>query len=119
MISICHIVSVPFNFQVSYIGQDCREIPEHLGRDCGHFAKRLDLSFNLLRYVTFTRCRPGLGGPVLLGTLGLADESQMFQLHIGCPFIQQKALRGVESCPKGLTVSGDSLAVFFCAAEDA
>ncbi|CAI9177689.1 unnamed protein product [Rangifer tarandus platyrhynchus] len=34
--------------QVSYIGQDCREIPEHLGRDCGHFAKRLDLSFNLL-----------------------------------------------------------------------
>ncbi|XP_015420853.1 PREDICTED: leucine-rich repeat-containing protein C10orf11 homolog [Myotis davidii] len=42
-------VSVPFNFQVSYIGQDCREIPEHLGRDCGHFAKRLDLSFNLLR----------------------------------------------------------------------
>ncbi|XP_012656875.1 leucine-rich melanocyte differentiation-associated protein [Otolemur garnettii] len=35
--------------QVSYIAQDCREIPEHLGRDCGHFAKRLDLSFNLLR----------------------------------------------------------------------
>nr|XP_058155088.1 leucine-rich melanocyte differentiation-associated protein isoform X2 [Dasypus novemcinctus] len=35
--------------QVSYIGQDCREIPEELGRDCGHFAKRLDLSFNLLR----------------------------------------------------------------------
>ncbi|XP_040831953.1 leucine-rich melanocyte differentiation-associated protein isoform X1 [Ochotona curzoniae] len=35
--------------QVSYIGQDCEEIPEHLGRDCGHFAKRLDLSFNLLR----------------------------------------------------------------------
>ncbi|MXQ85685.1 hypothetical protein E5288_WYG016434 [Bos mutus] len=34
--------------QVSYIGQDCREIPEHLSRDCGHFAKRLDLSFNLL-----------------------------------------------------------------------
>nr|XP_020136101.1 leucine-rich repeat-containing protein C10orf11 homolog isoform X4 [Microcebus murinus] len=37
--------------QVSYIGQDCREIPEHLGRNCGHFAKRLDLSFNLLRFV--------------------------------------------------------------------
>uniref|UniRef100_A0A8C2MG86 Leucine-rich melanocyte differentiation-associated protein n=1 Tax=Cricetulus griseus TaxID=10029 RepID=A0A8C2MG86_CRIGR len=35
--------------QVSYVGQDCREIPEQLGRDCGHFAKRLDLSFNLLR----------------------------------------------------------------------
>nr|KAF6425282.1 leucine rich melanocyte differentiation associated [Molossus molossus] len=49
--------------QVSYIGQDCRKIPEHLGRDCGHFAKRLDLSFNLLRYVTFTRHRPCLGDP--------------------------------------------------------
>ncbi|KAI4529297.1 hypothetical protein MG293_020545 [Ovis ammon polii] len=41
--------------EVSYIGQDCREIPEHLGRDCGHFAKRLDLSFNLL----------SLSGPIL------------------------------------------------------
>ncbi|KAI5142447.1 hypothetical protein MUG91_G61n28 [Manis pentadactyla] len=44
--------------QVSYIGQDCREIPEHLGRDCGHFAKRLDLSFNLLR--SLKRERVGL-----------------------------------------------------------
>ncbi|XP_031217377.1 leucine-rich melanocyte differentiation-associated protein isoform X1 [Mastomys coucha] len=35
--------------QVSYVGQYCREIPEFLGRDFGHFAKRLDLSFNLLR----------------------------------------------------------------------
>ena len=53
-----------FYFQVSYIGQDCREIPEHLGRDCGHFAKRLDLSFNLLRYVTFMRqTRPGRPRP--------------------------------------------------------
>ncbi|CAO2590649.1 hypothetical protein LEMLEM_LOCUS5942 [Lemmus lemmus] len=38
--------------QVSYIGQDCREIPEQLSRDYGHFAKRLDLSFNLLRQWT-------------------------------------------------------------------
>ncbi|XP_038600343.1 leucine-rich melanocyte differentiation-associated protein isoform X2 [Tachyglossus aculeatus] len=35
--------------QVSYIGQDCSKIPEHLGRAYGHLAKRLDLSFNLLR----------------------------------------------------------------------
>ncbi|XP_060092696.1 leucine-rich melanocyte differentiation-associated protein [Heteronotia binoei] len=35
--------------QVSYIGQDCTEIPEFLGRNYGHIAKRLDLSFNLLR----------------------------------------------------------------------
>nr|XP_026655414.1 leucine-rich melanocyte differentiation-associated protein isoform X2 [Zonotrichia albicollis] len=35
---------------VSYISQDCEEIPEFLGRKYGHMAKRLDLSFNLLRY---------------------------------------------------------------------
>nr|XP_006134351.1 leucine-rich melanocyte differentiation-associated protein [Pelodiscus sinensis] len=35
--------------QVSYISQDCKEIPEFLGRKYGSVAKRLDLSFNLLR----------------------------------------------------------------------
>ncbi|XP_032301181.1 leucine-rich melanocyte differentiation-associated protein isoform X3 [Coturnix japonica] len=35
--------------EVSYISQDCEEIPEFLGRKYGHMAKRLDLSFNLLR----------------------------------------------------------------------
>ncbi|KAM4667794.1 LOW QUALITY PROTEIN: leucine-rich melanocyte differentiation-associated protein [Amazona ochrocephala] len=35
--------------QVSYISQDCEEIPEFLGRKYGHMAKRLDLSFNMLR----------------------------------------------------------------------
>ncbi|XP_044880979.1 leucine-rich melanocyte differentiation-associated protein isoform X2 [Mauremys mutica] len=35
--------------QVSYISQDCEEIPEFLGRKYGGIAKRLDLSFNLLR----------------------------------------------------------------------
>lgn len=56
--------------QVSYVGQYCREIPEYLGRDFGHFAKRLDLSFNLLRYANFERCRPGLRHPVPFRTLG-------------------------------------------------
>lgn len=35
--------------QVSYIGNDCKEIPEYIGKAYGHFAKRLDLSFNQLR----------------------------------------------------------------------
>lgn len=80
MISFCHIVSVLFNFQVSYIGQDCREIPEHLGRDCGHFAKRLDLSFNLLRYVAFARHTPGLGGSVALVMAG-REKPHILALH--------------------------------------
>ncbi|XP_076980935.1 leucine-rich melanocyte differentiation-associated protein isoform X9 [Tamandua tetradactyla] len=50
---------------VSYIGQDCREIPESLGRDCGHFAKRLDLSFNLLRSLEGLRAFGGLEELVL------------------------------------------------------
>lgn len=62
-------IFVPLNLQVSYVGQSCREIPEHLGRDFGHFAKRLDLSFNLLRYANFERCHPGLGHPVPSRTL--------------------------------------------------
>ncbi|MGH0122424.1 UNVERIFIED_CONTAM: hypothetical protein FKN15_004191 [Acipenser sinensis] len=32
-----------------YIGQDCEEIPAFIGEQYGGFAKRLDLSFNLLR----------------------------------------------------------------------
>ncbi|XP_078055691.1 leucine-rich melanocyte differentiation-associated protein isoform X3 [Mustelus asterias] len=35
--------------QVSCIGQDYDGVPEFLGREYGHFTKRLDLSFNLLR----------------------------------------------------------------------
>ncbi|KAM8806444.1 LOW QUALITY PROTEIN: leucine-rich melanocyte differentiation-associated protein [Eudromia elegans] len=37
------------DLNVSYISQDCEEIPEFLGRKYGHMAKRLDLSFNMLR----------------------------------------------------------------------
>ncbi|CAK7303990.1 hypothetical protein VULLAG_LOCUS10803 [Vulpes lagopus] len=78
--------------QVSYIGQDCREIPEHLGRDCGHFAKRLDLSFNLLRSpvgpwddregsVQTSAVSPLL----LLWELVEASELQFFFFLIPCP----------------------------------
>ncbi|XP_056387284.1 leucine-rich melanocyte differentiation-associated protein-like isoform X5 [Hyla sarda] len=37
--------------QVSYIGKDCTMIPSFLAKKYGHRAKRLDLSFNLLRWV--------------------------------------------------------------------
>ncbi|KAG5831767.1 hypothetical protein ANANG_G00307270 [Anguilla anguilla] len=35
--------------QISYIGHDCEDIPEFLGERYGRHARRLDLSFNLLR----------------------------------------------------------------------
>ncbi|KAL7383646.1 hypothetical protein ABVT39_015166 [Epinephelus coioides] len=36
--------------QISYIGNDCKDIPDFLGDTYGNFAKRLDLSFNQLRW---------------------------------------------------------------------
>ncbi|KAI4812550.1 hypothetical protein KUCAC02_023926 [Chaenocephalus aceratus] len=35
--------------QISYIGHDCKDIPDFLGDTYGLFARRLDLSFNQLR----------------------------------------------------------------------
>lgn len=35
--------------QLSFIGHDCKDIPNFLGETYGHFARRLDLSFNQLR----------------------------------------------------------------------
>lgn len=35
--------------KISYIGHDCMNIPDFLGDTYGQFARRLDLSFNLLR----------------------------------------------------------------------
>ncbi|XP_068597825.1 leucine-rich melanocyte differentiation-associated protein [Brachionichthys hirsutus] len=35
--------------QISFIGHDCKDIPNFLGDEYGHFARRLDLSFNQLR----------------------------------------------------------------------
>ncbi|KAI5944291.1 Lysine-specific histone demethylase 1A [Manis javanica] len=67
--------------QVSYIGQDCREIPEHLGRDCGHFAKRLDLSFNLLSLPDLESL--GLAGPreMWTGYEILREENGFYREH--------------------------------------
>ncbi|KAM4704452.1 LOW QUALITY PROTEIN: leucine-rich melanocyte differentiation-associated protein [Rhinophrynus dorsalis] len=42
--------------QVSYIGKDCTEIPAFLASKYGHLAKRLDLSFNLLRSLDGLEC---------------------------------------------------------------
>ncbi|AWP13916.1 putative leucine-rich repeat-containing protein C10orf11 -like [Scophthalmus maximus] len=36
--------------QISYIGHDCKDIPGFLGDTYGQFARRLDLSFNQLRW---------------------------------------------------------------------
>ncbi|XP_040420539.1 leucine-rich melanocyte differentiation-associated protein isoform X1 [Cygnus olor] len=60
--------------QVSYISQDCEEIPEFLGRKYGHMAKRLDLSFNLLREKPCTRTVAGGIEAGSRSTLGLGEE---------------------------------------------
>ncbi|XP_053306478.1 leucine-rich melanocyte differentiation-associated protein isoform X1 [Spea bombifrons] len=56
--------------QVSYIGKDCTEFPGFLARKYGRLAKRLDLSFNLLR------CVDGLEGFDSLEEL-ILDNNQL------------------------------------------
>ncbi|KAK7901847.1 hypothetical protein WMY93_018616 [Mugilogobius chulae] len=46
--------------QISYIGNDCKEIPEYIGKTYGHFAKRLDLTSNQLRTLSGLRMFPEL-----------------------------------------------------------
>ncbi|XP_056387282.1 leucine-rich melanocyte differentiation-associated protein-like isoform X4 [Hyla sarda] len=54
--------------QVSYIGKDCTMIPSFLAKKYGHRAKRLDLSFNLLRTGYREQHRECLQLFALLGT---------------------------------------------------
>lgn len=44
------MVCVPSS-QVSFLGEDVESIPPHLCRDSGPTAKRLDLSYNRLKFV--------------------------------------------------------------------
>ncbi|CAM5128391.1 unnamed protein product [Eretmochelys imbricata] len=74
--------------QVSYISQDCKEIPEFLGRKYGGIAKRLDLSFNLLR---------SLEG---LKTFNL--ESLLDHLADVVPSLEYLSLLGNMACPNEL-----------------
>lgn len=41
--------STCFLLKISFIGHDCKDIPDFLAHRYGHFARRLDLSFNQLR----------------------------------------------------------------------
>ncbi|XP_071985424.1 leucine-rich melanocyte differentiation-associated protein isoform X2 [Engystomops pustulosus] len=63
--------------QVSYIGKDCTTIPSFFAEKYGHQAKRLDLSFNLLRSVE------GLEGFICLEEL-ILDNNQLGN-HITFP----------------------------------
>ncbi|XP_040292018.1 leucine-rich melanocyte differentiation-associated protein [Bufo bufo] len=65
--------------QVTYIGKDCIMIPKFLANNYGHQAKRLDLSFNLLRSLE------GLDGFVCLEEL-ILDNNQLGN-HIIFPLL--------------------------------
>ncbi|XP_018413660.1 PREDICTED: leucine-rich repeat-containing protein C10orf11 homolog [Nanorana parkeri] len=66
--------------QVSYIGKDCTEIPGFLACKYGSFAKRLDLSFNLLQSLD------GLEGFHCLEEL-ILDNNQLGN-HVCFPLLQ-------------------------------
>uniref|UniRef100_A0A669DXP6 Leucine-rich melanocyte differentiation-associated protein n=1 Tax=Oreochromis niloticus TaxID=8128 RepID=A0A669DXP6_ORENI len=110
--------------QISYIGHDCKEIPEFLGETYGQFARRLDLSFNQLRSLAglkmFTELEELIVDNNLLGndlqlprlpnlhtlTLNknhLTDiEALLEHLADVTPSLEYLSLLGNEACPNQL-----------------
>ncbi|KAM3863298.1 leucine-rich melanocyte differentiation-associated protein [Diretmus argenteus] len=110
--------------QISYIGHDCKEIPNFLGDRYGGFARRLDLSFNQLRSLAglnvFTGLEELLVDNNLLGndlrlprlpnlhTLTL-NKNQLTDIealleHLAdvTPALEYLSLLGNEACPNQL-----------------
>ncbi|XP_061692937.1 leucine-rich melanocyte differentiation-associated protein isoform X3 [Syngnathoides biaculeatus] len=109
---------------ISYIGHDCKDIPEFLGDSYGDFARRLDLSFNQLRTLaglkTFTELEELVVDNNLLGndlrlprlpnlhtlTLNknkLTDiEALLEHLADVTPSLEYLSLLGNEACPNQL-----------------
>ncbi|XP_035255808.1 leucine-rich melanocyte differentiation-associated protein isoform X3 [Anguilla anguilla] len=110
--------------QISYIGHDCEDIPEFLGERYGRHARRLDLSFNLLRSLAglkaFSELEELIVDNNLLGndlrlprlphlhtlTLNknqLTDiESLLEHLAAATPSLEYLSLLGNEACPNQL-----------------
>ncbi|XP_071336549.1 leucine-rich melanocyte differentiation-associated protein isoform X2 [Trachinotus anak] len=110
--------------QISYIGNDCKDIPDFLGDTYGHFAKRLDLSFNQLRSLAglkmFTELEELVADNNLLGndlrlprlpnlhTLTLNKnqisdiEALLEHLADVTPSLEYLSLLGNEACPNQL-----------------
>ncbi|XP_037128375.1 leucine-rich melanocyte differentiation-associated protein [Syngnathus acus] len=109
---------------ISYIGHDCKDIPDFLGDSFGDFARRLDLSFNQLRSLaglkTFTELEELVVDNNLLGndlrlprlpnlhtlTLNknkLTDiEALLEHLADVTPSLEYLSLLGNEACPNQL-----------------
>ncbi|XP_061767752.1 leucine-rich melanocyte differentiation-associated protein [Nerophis ophidion] len=110
--------------QISYIAQDCKDIPDFLGDTYGHFARRLDLSFNQLRSLAglgmFARLEelvvdnnllgndlrlPGLPNlhTLTLNKNKLTDiEALLEHLADVTPSLRYLSLLGNEACPNQL-----------------
>ncbi|XP_062831944.1 leucine-rich melanocyte differentiation-associated protein isoform X1 [Anolis carolinensis] len=83
--------------QVSYIGQDCRKIPEFLGRKYGNIAKRLDLSFNLLKSLEGLETFSGLEELILDNNL-LGNDLQLPRLpHLHTLMLNKNQISELES----------------------
>ncbi|XP_054654034.1 leucine-rich melanocyte differentiation-associated protein isoform X1 [Dunckerocampus dactyliophorus] len=109
---------------ISYIGHDCKDIPDFLGDTYGQFARRLDLSFNQLRSLAgltmFTELEelvvdnnllgndlrlPGLPNlhTLTLNKNKLTDiEALLEHLADVTPSLEYLSLLGNEACPNQL-----------------
>ncbi|XP_074502129.1 leucine-rich melanocyte differentiation-associated protein isoform X5 [Sebastes fasciatus] len=113
-----------FCFIISYIGHDCKNIPDFLGDTYGQLARRLDLSFNQLRSLAglklFTELEELIVDNNLLGndlrlprlpnlhtlTLNKNDltdiEALLEHLADVTPSLKYLSLLGNEACPNQL-----------------
>lgn len=79
--------NVAYAVELSYIGQDCHEIPAILGKIYGHQTRRLDLSFNSIRLLDGLQMFPVLEELIL-------DNNQLSDLvhFIALPYLHTLSL---------------------------
>nr|XP_005988317.1 PREDICTED: leucine-rich repeat-containing protein C10orf11 homolog isoform X1 [Latimeria chalumnae] len=95
--------------QVSYIGQDCEKLPEFLGKEYGHLAKRLDLSFNLLRSLEELKAFTGLEELILDNNL-LGNDLRLPRLpHLHTLMLNKNQITELESLLDHLAEATPSL----------
>ncbi|KAG7511764.1 leucine-rich melanocyte differentiation-associated [Solea senegalensis] len=92
------MASAAFNgTQITYIGHDCEDIPDFLGDEYGHSAKRLDLSFNQLRSLSGLESFAGLEELLVDNNL-LGNDLRLPRL----PHLHTLTLLGNQACPNQL-----------------
>ncbi|KAG7511763.1 leucine-rich melanocyte differentiation-associated [Solea senegalensis] len=104
------MASAAFNgTQITYIGHDCEDIPDFLGDEYGHSAKRLDLSFNQLRSLSGLESFAGLEELLVDNNL-LGNDLRLPRLpHLHTLTLNKNQLTDIEALLEHLAAAAPSL----------